>query len=254
MSYDTSESGAGSSPSTPSTASKIDAQQETRDAEHDYLRTEFPSRIAHDIRSPLGIISGTLAELRRSADTANGQLLELTERALCQLQRIADRLSLIARLEGNRLECAIQPVELASILEQARAEISQTRRRRSVSVDFQLPSDAITVPCDPRLLQRACEELLDNAVRHAQERVLVSARHGADRLVLEFSDDGTPTPALAQADHRGELFTRFLADGSRSGLGLGLSIARDIAMRHGGTVTLTRTDPTTFRLELPRST
>jgi signal transduction histidine kinase len=82
--------------------------------------------------------------------------------------------------------------------------------------------------------------LLDNAVRYARHRVLVTAAAGPDGVVVEIADDGPGIPA----EERERVFGRFVRlDASREqasgSAGLGLAIAREIAAAHGATIVLT---------------
>jgi signal transduction histidine kinase len=106
-----------------------------------------------------------------------------------------------------------------------------------------------------RQLARILANLIDNARRHSATEVVVSIRGaGDDRAVLEVADDGDGVPA----DQRERIFERFVRlDDARSrddgGTGLGLAIARDLARRHGGTLTMAGREDrgAVFTLELP---
>jgi signal transduction histidine kinase len=92
---------------------------------------------------------------------------------------------------------------------------------------------------DAEQLERAVRNLLDNAVRHARDRITVTVEESDGAVELAVADDG---PGIRSAD-AGRVFERFTRlDDARSagdgGAGLGLAIARDIAERHGGTLTL----------------
>ncbi len=103
-------------------------------------------------------------------------------------------------------------------------------------------------------LGRVLANLLDNAGRHARERVVVTVRREGAWAVLGVDDDGE---GVAEAD-RERIFERFVRlDAARSrddgGAGLGLAIARDVAVRHGGTLTAGEapTGGARFELRLP---
>ncbi len=100
-----------------------------------------------------------------------------------------------------------------------------------------------TVTGNPEDLSRLFRNLIDNAARYARTRVSVTAGVEPDGIRVEIGDDGPGIPV----EERERVFDRFVrldADrghGTRS-TGLGLSIAREIATAHGGTITLTETD------------
>jgi signal transduction histidine kinase len=93
---------------------------------------------------------------------------------------------------------------------------------------------------NPEDLSRMFRNLLDNAVRYARHRVLVTAAARPEGIVIEIADDGPGIPA----EERERVFGRFVRlDASREhasgSAGLGLAIAREIATAHGATIALT---------------
>lgn len=128
-----------------------------------------------------------------------------------------------------------------------REELSQRRDRIPVTATVEAECE---VTGSRGQLARVLGNLLDNAQRHAEHRVSVSVRRDGSWAVLEVSDDGTGVPAA----ERERIFERFVRlDDARSrddgGAGLGLAIARDVAVRHGGTLTVA--DGAVFRVRLP---
>jgi signal transduction histidine kinase len=114
---------------------------------------------------------------------------------------------------------------------------------RRVPVDARalagLAGDPLEVEGDPQALQRALDNLLANARRHARQRVQVSAEEVDGAVVVTVDDDGE---GVAPAD-RERVFQRWLRlddarDRDHGGAGLGLAIARSVARSHGGDVTL----------------
>jgi signal transduction histidine kinase len=167
-----------------------------------------------------------------------------------RLQALAADLLLLARLDaGERPGDA--PVALDALV---REELAQRQDRHPVEVAPDVPSDAAPeeteVTGSRGQLARVLGNLLDNAQRHAEARVRVAVGREGDHVVLQVSDDGPGVPA----DQRERVFERFVRlDDARSrdegGAGLGLAIARDVAERHGGTLTVA--DGARFVLRLP---
>jgi signal transduction histidine kinase len=141
-----------------------------------------------------------------------------------------------------------QPVDLEDIvLEEA------TRVRRLGGPEVYTGSvSAAPVDGDPEELRRLVRNLVENAVAHASSRIVLSASSGAGKVHVDVVDDGSGVPpgeeeAVFERFHRGDTAR------SRRGSGLGLSIARTIAERHGGTLALVRGEAAGahFRLSLP---
>ncbi|MGX1565867.1 sensor histidine kinase [Streptomyces sp. NPDC055506] len=184
----------------------------------------FVADASHELRSPI-------ASLRTQLEVAaaHPELLDLDGAVedTVRLQRLAADLLLLARLDaGERPNDA--GVDLAGL---AREE---AEGRTGVTVD----AEPVEVAGSRGQLGRVLANLLDNAQRHARSAVTVSVRREGDRAVVGVADDGDGVP---EAD-RERIFERFVRlDAARSrddgGAGLGLAIARDVAVRHGGTLT-----------------
>jgi signal transduction histidine kinase len=184
----------------------------------------FVADASHELRSPI-------ASLRTQLEVAaaHPELLDLDGAVedTVRLQRLAADLLLLARLDAGERP-ADAKVDLAGL---AREE---TEGRTGVTVD----AEPVNVAGSRGQLGRVLANLLDNAQRHARSAVTVSVRREGDLAVVGVADDGDGVP---ESD-RERIFERFVRlDAARSrddgGAGLGLAIARDVAVRHGGTLT-----------------
>ena len=189
----------------------------------------FVADAAHELRSPLARMRTELevdAAHPASADPAATARSVLAETV--GLQQLVDDLLLLARGDAGVTGRSI-PVDLDDVV--ARAVRSRDDAR--VVVAYLAP---VQVLGDGDQLERVVANLLDNAGRHARERVVVALAAG-DAAELTVTDDGPGIPA-ADADRVFERFTRLDDARTGGGAGLGLAIARDIAERHGGTLTV----------------
>ncbi|MEU4242877.1 HAMP domain-containing sensor histidine kinase [Actinoplanes sp. NPDC026619] len=190
----------------------------------------FVADAAHELRSPLAGLRNTIEVAATHGGAVDPEVLRTgTER----LQLLTEDLLLLARLERTAPATG-KPVDVAAVAE----ELAGERRYRVP------PDERFTVVApDPALvlgreeeLARLLRNLLDNASRFAQERVVVTVTKPAPDVVrAEVRDDG---PGIPAAD-RERIFERFARigearDRGHGGAGLGLAIARDIAERHGG--------------------
>jgi signal transduction histidine kinase len=186
----------------------------------------FVADAAHELRSPLAVLRTRLEIAPRQSLTV--EALTDVER----IQRLTADLLLLARLDaGEPPEHA--EVELGQV---AAEEAMQARPRTDVQVRLQIGA-GLVVRGSGDQLRRLVANLVDNAVRHARSSVFVRLRGHGGTAVLEVEDDGPGIPV----EHREAVFDRFTRlDEARArdagGSGLGLAIARDIAVRHGGTL------------------
>ncbi|MFE0867100.1 sensor histidine kinase [Streptomyces rochei] len=186
----------------------------------------FVADASHELRSPI-------ASLRTQLEVAaaHPELLDLDGAVedTVRLQRLAADLLLLARLDAGERPADAR-VDLAAL---AREEAGG---RTGVRVRAE---DGVTVAGSRGQLGRVLANLLDNAQRHARSAVEVAVRRDGGAVVVAVADDGE---GVSAAD-RERIFERFVRlDAARSrddgGAGLGLAIARDVAVRHGGTLTV----------------
>ncbi|MFF3971342.1 ATP-binding protein [Streptomyces rubiginosohelvolus] len=208
----------------------------------------FVADASHELRSPI-------ASLRTQLEVAEAhpELLDLPGAVAdtVRLQVLAADLLLLARLDAGEKPGG-GTVELGALV---REEVSQRTGDR-IAVAVEVPEGgAFEVNGSRGQLSRVVGNLLDNAQRHAEDSVAVSVAADGRGVRVEVRDDGAGVPE----DERERIFERFVRlDDARSrddgGAGLGLAIARDVAARHGGTLTVHRAAEggAAFRLWLPR--
>ncbi|MCW1096539.1 ATP-binding protein [Streptomyces sp. RS2] len=187
----------------------------------------FVADASHELRSPI-------ASLRTQLEVAaaHPELLDLDGAVAdtVRLQRLAADLLLLARLDAGERPAEAR-VDLAALAREAAEGRTGVRVRGA--------EGPVSVAGSRGQLGRVLANLLDNAQRHARSSVEVTVRRDGDAVVAAVADDGDGVPA---AD-RERIFERFVRlDAARSrddgGAGLGLAIARDVAVRHGGTLTV----------------
>lgn len=219
--------------------------------------TRFGADASHELKTPLAVMQGELEQaLQRAAEGSAEQrtfvsLLEETQR----LKVITRSLLLLAQADSGRMP-------LTRVRWDATAEV------RALIEDVQVLADAagldvrtdlapaVWVSADRVLLRLAISNLLENAVHYNQPGgwIAVALRSEGSSVVLEVSNAG---PGIAPGDE-GRVFERFHRGAEarhrrRDGMGLGLSLAREIVIAHQGELILVRPgpEPTVFRLSLP---
>jgi signal transduction histidine kinase len=198
----------------------------------------FVADASHELRSPLTAIRTGLEVGLAHPDRAPWP--QIARRAVRQSQRLEQliaQLLVLARADAHQLAARRQPVDLAVLL----ADLRTATPAPGISIDLSVPPRTATTG-NPEDLSRMFRNLLDNAVRYARRRVLVTAAAGPDGVVVQIADDGPGIPA----EERERVFGRFVRlDASREhssgSAGLGLAIAREIAAAHGATIVLTET-------------
>jgi signal transduction histidine kinase len=196
----------------------------------------FVADASHELRSPLTAIrTGLEVGLAHPDHAPWPQIASRAVRQAQRLEQLIAQLLVLAKAEAHRLAARRQPVDLAALL----ADLRAATPAPGISIDLSVPSGTTTAG-NPEDLSRMFRNLLDNAVRHARHRVLVTAAAGPHGVVVQIADDGPGIPE----EERERVFGRFVRlDASREqasgSAGLGLAIAREIAAAHGATIVLT---------------
>ncbi|MFI5736257.1 sensor histidine kinase [Kribbella sp. NPDC051587] len=194
----------------------------------------FVADAAHELRSPIASLRAILEVANEHPDRADWPQVSTTAIAETKrLQKLADDLLLVARLDAEPSTTA-QPVDLAELVRRHLA----ARVDEGPALTFDAP-ESVMMTGDPAQLDRLVRNLVDNAIRHTHTIVAVSIDHQDASVVLHIDDDGDGIPA-ADRERVFERFTRLDEARSRDagGAGLGLAIAREIALRHNGTLTV----------------
>jgi signal transduction histidine kinase len=216
--------------------------------------------VAHDLKTPLAaVLAGAEVLERRGGDEeAVRSTAERIARSGDRMSRIIDQLLDLthARLDGS-IALRTRESDLAALVRSNAAEITAADPRARIAVEVRGDPTAM---CDPDRVAQILANLLANAVRHGSDagdiRVLIDGT-GSRALSITVRNPGRIT-----ADAMPSLFNPFRrvrGEGAprdkTHGLGLGLYIARRIALGHGGDITVTSDDATgtAFRIDLPRT-
>ena len=222
--------------------SALDAH-ELQDAAERALRqqSEFLARAAHELRNPLGPIRFASAQLGMSrTDTkALGRALAVIDRQVAQIAHLIGDLIDVSRLKTGKLRVEHQRVELGAIVDGALEGARPTIDSRLQRLHVVRPSHPLHLDGDAVRLQQVFANLLDNASKFTPEggSLALHVAEGAGEVVCTLTDSGIGIPA----DGMHAIFDLFTQDAlgltvDGSGLGIGLTVVRELVEAHGGTV------------------
>ena len=231
----------------------------TRLRQLERMRRDFVANVSHELCTPLTAIKGYAEILSDGAvdDRATARRFTgIIENHADRLTHLLGDLLDLSRLESDQLEVELAPCELKPLVDTSVGSVSQAAAQKQIAIHCDIPPSAKVI-CDPKLIEHALINLLDNAVKYtpAGGKVHIGTRpvEGADRLAIYVEDTGIGIPS----EDLGRIFERFYrVDKGRSrdlgGTGLGLSIVRHIAEVHGEQVSVQSKlgAGTTFSFEL----
>lgn len=204
----------------------------------------FLADAAHQLRTPItGIRSSVELLLRETEPESRDRLLAHTVRETVRIGRLVSDLLHIARLDQSRPPERI-PTDIVSLC------ATEVRRARDLTprldLVMEVPDEEVpSIDIDPAAVSEAIANLVDNARRHASERMTVGVEDRGDAVTILVRDDG---PGLVPGSEE-LVFERFATLDGEGGSGLGLPIARGIARAHGGELSY---EDRAFVLRLPR--
>lgn len=217
-------------------AARRDAEEASQAKDH------FMAKVSHELRTPLSAIVGWTAILADSGvnEETRRRALDAIERSGRSLAQLTDDLVDVARIESGKLHLAIQPIEIAPVVQTAIEAMRPACDAKGVTLTVHLATGEHVLG-DPHRLQQVVWNLVSNAIKFtdAGGAVAVELDRVGDRVELRVRDTGSGIdPDLLP--HVFEPFWQ--ADGEithrHGGLGLGLAIVRQLVELHAGTVSV----------------
>lgn len=195
---------------------------------------DFVADASHELRTPLAILRGELELALRSGRTR--EELEAALRSAAEetdrLSQLAEDLLLLARLDRGQVPLRRERLDATELLDTVGGRFARRAgdAGRSIEVD---PAPGVSLEGDRLRLEQALSNMVENALRHGEGEVRLSARAHDGVVQLHVRDDGPGFPD-GMGEHAFERFARGPGAHDGSGAGLGLAIVSAIAVSHGG--------------------
>jgi signal transduction histidine kinase/CheY-like chemotaxis protein len=204
------------------------------------LKDEFLATLSHEIRTPLNAVIGWTRILQSQASIrSRAHALDVIERNAMSQMRLVEDLLDMARIISGKLRLKIDTTSLAEVAQAAVDVVAPGAAAKTVRIETAFDDDLPAVSGDSERLQQVIWNLLSNALKFTEAGgcVRIALRKDGANVRLTVQDDGQGIPP----DFIPYVFDRFRqADASASrrhgGLGLGLSLVRQIVELHGGKV------------------
>lgn len=233
------------------------SEQSAKEAEE--KKNELVMYLAHDIRTPLTTVIGYLSLLNEAPDMPAEQKAKYVGIALDKAERLEmliNELFEITRYHAHTVVLNKRPVDLYALWAQVVDEFYPALSERGNTVSISIEDD-LTITADPEKLARVFNNLLKNAVNYSYSdtEIMIAAKKVEKFAVITITNHGQ-TISSEQISNIFEKFNRLdearLSD--TGGAGLGLSIAKEIVLSHGGEITAqSQNEIITFTTTLPLS-
>jgi signal transduction histidine kinase len=227
----------------------------------DFNRSELASKrmlsnISHDIKTPMTVVLGYL-EIMRLQGSGNGEMLEKTEQKAQSVMELINQFFTLAKLEAGDTDLELSKLDIGGICRETVLGFYEILTEKDFQVEIIVPEEAVFVQGNKEALQRILFNLISNVIRYGWEGKYlgVALREDEKMVYIDVTDKGKGIDKKFAENVFERLFTM---EDSRSrkvqGNGLGLTIAKNLALQMGGDIVLDSIpfERTTFTLLLKK--
>jgi signal transduction histidine kinase len=204
----------------------------------DQLRRDFIANISHELKTPVTVIRGSLEALADEVVTEPEQIRHYHKRMLAEivsLQRLIGDLLDLSRLQNTDFKIESEQLNLCDILSDAVRSAVQLARDKQIEIIQEYDTPSLSVTGDYGRLRQMFMIVLDNAIKFSPEGCSVNVTLEGKTVTISDRGIGIAEEALP---HIFDRFYKVKSEDNKSGSGLGLAIARQIAERHGITLSV----------------
>jgi signal transduction histidine kinase len=228
-------------------------------SELERLRTEFFANVSHELRTPLTLILSPLSDLEARREALASDVQELVRVARdnsLRLLKLISNLLEVARLESGEFTFRAEPLELGQFVSSQVETVRPLARLKNLELSVEPSTEPLWVTADPVHIEKILVNLLINAIKFTPRdgAVSVTAARDHDLVVVAVEDTGIGISAQ-ELPHIFDRFRQAGGAGARrlSGVGIGLSLAKQLAEEHGGSLEARSrvARGSTFTLRLP---
>jgi PAS domain S-box-containing protein len=211
-------------------------------AEADRRKDEFLATLAHELRNPLAPVRNAvqLMRLQGLSDTQWEWARDVIERQVRQLSRLVDDLLDISRISRGKVQLRKEVVNVAAVVRRAVETSRPLIDERDHELTVSVPAEPVFLEADPTRLEQVLANLLNNAAKYTEPggRIGLTAQREGGSVAVQVRDTGI---GIAP-DVLPRVFDLFVQaepgkDRAKGGLGIGLSVVRNLVEMHGGGVT-----------------
>ncbi|QEZ45755.1 CheR family methyltransferase [Cupriavidus oxalaticus] len=215
---------------------------ERADARAERMRDEFLAVVSHELKHPLNLISASAELIIRSPEARGNPVIQRAagtiRRTVIGQAHIIDDLLDMSRLRTGKLSIARAPVDWREVVDRVCRAIEEEAGRKSIALERDLPAGPLMIDADLTRVEQVVWNLVSNALKYtsAGGSIRVSLARERGEGVLEIRDTGVGIDAQS-LPHIFDMFRQGTAPSARQGgLGIGLSLVRELATMQGGTV------------------
>lgn len=222
------------------------------------LKSEFISVTSHELRTPLTTINGVLAILaaKKLEPDQTKELIDLAYRNSQRLSKIINDILDIEKIDRGILSYHFRPIPISDLIQEAIVTSQPYAEKYNVKIEKRDNTVNVLIHADFGRLLHVLTNIISNAIKFSPsgESIVVSTQVVSDKIIVSIEDHGKGIPE----EFQGKIFEKFTqaepsSTRTNQGMGLGLSISKEIIESHGGTLSFRsiKNQGTIFSCELP---
>ncbi len=211
----------------------------TRLTELDRLKSEFVMTASHELKTPLQTLGMSVALLKEGAmdrlDPKQRQLLDAADEELARLKSLVSDLLDLSRIEAGKVQMDFDRIPVHVLCHKAVGVFETQAQEKGIQLTADIKPEVPDVRADANKITWVLTNLIANALRYADTKITVTAKHVGPWVYLSVADDGEGIPP----EYQSRIFEKFVqvkSAKSVGGTGLGLSICKEIVRAHTGTI------------------
>ncbi|QLG47040.1 sensor histidine kinase [Costertonia aggregata] len=209
----------------------------------DTLRRELIANVSHDLRTPLAILKGYVETLQIKRDSLTekekDEYLQITHDNIDKLSNLINQLFDYSKLEAEQVTPIKEPFSITELSHDLIAKFKVLAKQKQIDLQLDNPEENCMVFADVSLVERALQNLIENAIKYTQPngKVTLSLHKKGKNIEIDITDTGTGIPTNEQPF----IFDRYKQvdkSAKKQGYGLGLAIVKRIMDLHDTTITV----------------
>ena len=209
----------------------------------DGLRRELIANVSHDLRTPLAILKGYVETMQMKQHTLSTaekeEYLQITHDNVDKLSNLINQLFEYSKLEAEQVSPVKEPFSITELSHDLIAKFKVIAERKQIALVLDNPSDNSMVFADVSLVERALQNLIENAIKFTEPngKVVLSIKRKDKNVEINITDTGTGIP-LSEQPYIFDRYKQVEKNTKKQGYGLGLAIVKKIMDLHDTTITV----------------
>ncbi|MDH5599657.1 MAG: ATP-binding protein, partial [Cyclobacteriaceae bacterium] len=216
---------------------KVEADQLN---EINQLKSRFFSNVSHELKTPLTLIQSPIKVLKSGLTNSPEKMFEVIERNLGRLKKLIEQLLDLSKIESGVLQLSKENTDLLTLIREIIFQFEPYLQEKNVSLELITNNEHLIIHLDKEKTTEVITNLLDNAIKfsHEEGKITISVLTENENLMIKIRNTGM---GVSEEDRK-QIFNRYyqkdIPGMINSGVGIGLSLSKELVEMHGGTLDL----------------